>query len=189
MIVIGIDPGLSGACSILDHNGLRAVFDLPVMKIPSVGPKALVQNKIDGYTFCGLLLKHCPASEGRPTVVIESVGTMGGANNAVQTQGSLLRSLGALETVAECLKWPIEYAYPQTWKRFYGLVVAKDYNLSDSQRTSAAKKTAMEKARALYPACDDIGRVKDHNRAEAILLAHWWRQTNVSAAAHGLLAA
>lgn len=182
MLVIGIDPGLTGACSVIDHNGLRAVFDLPVMKIPGVGPKALVQNKIDGRAFCALLLKHCPASEGNPQAVIEAVGTMGGANNAVQTQGSLLRSLGALETVAECLKFPLEYAHPQTWKRFYGLVEAKDLSLTDSQRTAAAKRKAMDKARALYPACTDIARVKDHNRAEAILLAHWWRCTNVTAA-------
>lgn len=183
MIVIGIDPGLSGACAVIDHNGLRAVFDLPVMKIPGVGPKALVQNKIDGRVFCALLLKHCPASEGKPTVVLEAVGTMGGANNAVQTQGSLLRSLGALETVAECLKFPLTYANTQTWKRFYGLVVPKDFTMSDSQRSADAKRRAMAKARALYPACEEISRVKDHNRAEAILLAHWWRQTNVGACA------
>ncbi len=114
-------------------------------------------------------------------MVIEAVGTMGGANNAVQTQGSLLRSLGALETVAECLKFPLMYAYPQTWKRYYGLVVPKDESLTDSQRTAAAKRKAMETARALYPACTEISRVRDHNRAESILLAHWWRCTNVTA--------
>lgn len=179
MIVIGIDPGLTGACSIVDHNGLRAVFDLPTMKIPGVGPKAMVQNKIDGRAFCALLLKHCPASEGKPTFVIEAVGTMGGANNAVQTQGSLLRSLGALETVAECLKFPVVYAHTQTWKRFYGLVVAKDVTLTDSQRTTAAKRNAMATARRLFPDCTDIGLAKHHNRSEAILIAHWWRRVNV----------
>lgn len=172
MIVIGIDPGLTGACSILDHNGLRAVFDLPTMKIPGVGPKAMVQKKIDGRAFCALLLKHCPASEAKPTFVIEAVGTMGGANNAVQTQGSLLRSLGALETVAECLKFPVTYANPQSWKRWYGLI--------DSDATPAARKAkAMTTARALFPSCSDIAQAKDHNRAEAILIAHWWRRLNV----------
>lgn len=65
--------------------------------------QAKTQRKLDGRAFCALLLKACPAAEGKPTVVIEAVATMGGQNNAVQTQGSLLRTLGAAETVPECL--------------------------------------------------------------------------------------
>ncbi len=165
MLVVGIDPGLTGACAVLDHNGLRGVFDLPTMGIPGVGPKAMVQRKIDGRALLDLLLKYCPAGEARPTIVIEAVGTMGGANNAVQTQGSLLRSLGAIETVAECMKYPVEYVSPQSWKRRYGLI---DPKLSARDR----KAKAMETARRCYPSCADISRAKDHNRAEAILIAH-----------------
>lgn len=164
MLIVGIDPGLTGACAVVGPQGLRGVFDLPTMPIPGVGPKALVQRKIDGRALLDLLLKTCPAGEARPTIVIEAVGTMGGANNAVQTQGSLLRSLGAIETVAECLKCPITYVSPQTWKRRYGLI---DPNLSQKDR----KAKAMETARRCYPACADISRAKDHNRAEAILIA------------------
>ena len=166
MIIFSIDPGLTGACSVIDHNGLVAVFDLPVMKIPNVGPKALVQNKIDGRAFCALLLKYSPAAEGRPTFVIEAVGTMGGADNAVQTQGSLLRSLGALEAVAECLNFPVVYVSPQKWKRPFGLI---ESGLTVTQR----KKKSLECARRLYPHCTDIARAKDNNRAEAILIGHW----------------
>lgn len=182
MIVIGIDPGLTGACSVIDHNGLRAVFDLPTMQIPGVGPKALIQKKINAHAFCALLLKHAPASEGKPTVVIESVGTQG-TGITIQSAASLLRSLGAIESVVECLRFPAEYAHVQTWKRFYGLIEPKHPNESPSQRSAAGKRRAMERARALYPACAEISRAKDHNRAEAILLAHWWRSNNVTAAA------
>lgn len=167
MLVIGLDPGLTGACSVLDQNGLRAVFDLPVMPIPGVGPKALVQNKVDGRALVRLLRLHCPASEPVKSV-IEAVSVMGGKNNAVQTQGSLLRTLGALETVLECLGWAPAYAHPQTWKRHFGLI---DSELSDAQR----KAKALQCARRLYPQCSDIARAKDHNRAESILIAHWWR--------------
>lgn len=175
MIVAAIDPGLTGACAVLDHNGLRGIFDLPTMKIPGIGPSAMVQRKIDGYAMCALLLKHCPAEEGKPMIVIEAVGTMGGANNAVQTQGSLLRSLGALETVAECLRWPVTYANSQVWKRFYGLI---NPDMTVTQR----KAEAMTVARSLYPDCGDIGLVKHHNRAEALLIAHWWNRKNVEPA-------
>lgn len=165
MIVVAIDPGLTGACAVLGHTGLLSVFDLPTMPIPGVGPKALVQRKVDGLALKTRLLEACPADEPIAAVV-EAVGAMGGKNNSVQTQGSLLRTLGAVECVLECLRLQVEYANPLSWKRFYGLI---DSNLKDTQR----KAKALETARALYPACTDIGRAKDHNRAESILIAHW----------------
>ena len=162
MIVIGIDPGLTGACAVVDHQGIRAVFDLPTMPVPGAGPKALVKRKIDGRALCQLLLKHCPASEAKPHVFLEKVNTMGGANNAVQTQGSLMRSLGAIESVIECLNYPMEQIAPQTWKKQFGI--------------GSDKAKALETARKLYPeAQGDLKRQKDHNRAEAVLLAHWGR--------------
>lgn len=168
MIVIAIDPGLTGACAVLDRNSLRAVFDLPTMAIPDVGETAMVQNKIHGRELVRLLRQHCPA--GEPVkAAIEAVNVMGGKDNAVQTQGSLLRTLGTVETVLECLGWPPEYANAQTWKRFFGLI---DSSLSDTQR----KRKALECARRLYPQCNAIARAGDHNRAEAMLIAHWFRE-------------
>jgi hypothetical protein len=169
MVVVSIDPGLSGACAVLDHNGLRAVFDIPTMPIPGVGPKAMVQKKIDGRELVRELRKHCAAPDAVRSV-IEAVGVMGPkANNAVQTQGSLLRTLGAIETVLECLGWAPTYTHPMTWKRHFGLL---DSKATDTER----KRKSLECARRLYPACGDLARAKDHNRAEAVLLGHWWRQ-------------
>lgn len=167
MLVVGVDPGLSGAWAVIGPRGLIGVFDLPTMPIPGVGPVAKVKSKIDGRAFALALREACPASEGKPHFVIEEVRTMGGANNAVQTQGSLLRSLGALETVAECMG-PVFYVPPQTWKRRYGLI---DPKATDSQR----KAKSLEMARRLYPSCGAIGLARHHNRGEAILLAHHGR--------------
>lgn len=173
MRVIGVDPGLTGGCAILDGSGVRALFPVPTMLIPGIGPTAKVKRKVDGRAFCALLLQHCPPAEGKPTFVLEAVGTMGGKNNSVQSQGSLLRSLGALETVAECLNWPVVYVPALTWKRFYGLI---DPNLKDSQR----KAKALQTTRTLYPAAH-LPLAADHNKAEAILLARWWYRHNVDA--------
>lgn len=162
MIIIGIDPGLTGACAVLDKTGVKAIFDLPTMPVPGAGPDSLVKRKIDGYALCQLLLKHCPAGEAKPQVFIERVIAMGGKNNSVQTQASLLRSLGAIETVVECLKWKIQHVPPQTWKKLFKL--------------GAEKTKALEMARKLHPeAAGNLTRARDHNRAEAVLLAHWGR--------------
>jgi hypothetical protein len=171
MLVVALDPGLTGACAVLDHNGLRAVFDLPVMDIPDIGPKTKVRKKIDARGMVRALRQHCPVGES-VHAVIEAVGVMGpDAKNAVQFQGSLMRTFGALEAVIECLGWKVEYANTRTWKRCFGLI---DSNLSPAQR----KAKAMERARLLYPACREIARAKDHNRAEAILIGHWYRSEN-----------
>lgn len=168
VIVISVDPGLTGACAVLDARGLVAVFDLPTMPIPDVGERAMVQNKVDGRTLVKLLRQHCPAGEPVKSV-LEAVNVMAGKDNAVQTQGSLLRTLGTVETVLECLGWAPLYVQPLAWKRFFGLI---DSKLTDSQR----KKKSLECARRLYPGCADLRLAKFHNRAEALLIAHWFRE-------------
>ncbi len=170
MIVLAVDPGLTGACAVLDHNGLRAVFDLPRMPIPNAGPKAKVQDKLDARALVRLLRTNCPA--GEPVkAVLEGVSVIGAEyGHSSQSQGSLLRMLGSLEAVLECLGWAPEYAHPQSWKKYFGLVNPK---WSDAER----KRESLKCARKLYPACADLKLAKHHNRGEAILIAHWWRKT------------
>lgn len=173
MIVVSIDPGLTGACAVLDQNGLRAVFDIPTMPDPLAGPKAKIRTKIDARSLVRLLRQHCPAGMAVHSVT-EAIRPMspkaeGGMNQTAQSQGSLLRTFGTVETVLECLGWAPEYAAPQTWKRFFGLI---DPGLTTAQR----KAKSLQCARRLYPFCPDICLAKFHNRAEAILLAHWFRE-------------
>lgn len=153
MIFIGIDPGLSGAIGFVTERSC-VVEDLPVMPLPGDG---LIKNKIDSRALVALIRKNVPPGE-KAAAYLELVSTMGGKNNAVQTQGSLMRSLGAIETVLECLGYAPTMLSPQKWKRFYGL--------------DADKKKALAKARALYETAP-LHLAKHHNRAEALLIAHW----------------
>lgn len=160
MISIGIDPGLSGAVAFVDHRSC-VVEDLPTVALPGNG---LVTRKIDGRAFAELLRRYTVA--GEPVqVFLEQVSTMGGKNNAVQTQGSLMRTLGAIEAVLECMRMPPTMVYPQKWKGWYGL--GKD------------KAAALDKARGLYPALatSTLKLAKHHNRAESLLIAHWGLRT------------
>lgn len=163
MIFIGIDPGLTGAVAFVDHRSC-VVEDLPTMPLPGAG---LVQRKIDGRAFVELLRRHTVPGE-KVRVFVEQVGTMGGKNNAVQTQGSLMRTLGAIEAVLECMRMAPVMVSPQTWKQSYGLINPK---WKDAER----KKCSVQKARDLYPslAGTSLRLAASHNRAEAILIAHW----------------
>lgn len=55
--------------------------------------------------------------------------------------------------------WPAEYPHPGIWKRKMGLI-GKD------------KSHSLKKAKNLFPRCS-LDRKKDHNRAEALLLARY----------------
>lgn len=169
-LVVSIDPGLTGACAVLDHRGVRTVFDLPTMEIPGVGENTKIKNKIDARALAKHLRTVCPADEAVQSVV-ERVQVMADRGSGLQQQGSLQRTLGAIEATLEILCWRPAYAHPQTWKRWYGLI---DGAATEHQR----KQGSLECARRLYPHCGEITRSKDHNRAEAILIGHWWMRTS-----------
>lgn len=157
MIIIGIDPGLTGACAFIDSRTKAcSVHDLPTMQLPGNG---LIKRKIDGLALAQLLRAHAPLDEDA-AAFLEQVGAMGGKNNAVQIQASLGRTLGAIEAVLECSRRPPTMLHPQRWKKAYGL--------------GADKAMAREVALRLYPQLKaELGRAKDHNRAEAVLVAHY----------------
>lgn len=162
MITIAVDPGLSGACSVFDHNGLKVVFDIPRMRIPGVGEGTRVKDKIDARAFLRELRRHWPADE-KAQAVLERIQTNGDSGHGIQQQASLLRSVGAIEAVLECMRAPVTYLAPKQWQEFYGLtkVAKKD-----------RKRRSLETARTLFPQCESIALAKHHNRAEAILIGH-----------------
>lgn len=158
MIAVGIDPGLTGAAAFVDSRGTCSIFELPTVPLPGGG---LIKRRIDGATLARKMRNFCPIGE-EVLVAIEAVHTMGGRNNALQTQGSLMRSLGAIEAVLEVLRLNFEAVEPQVWKGFYGL--------------GAEKRASIDKALTLYPGAP-LKLAKDHNKAEALLIAHWRLRT------------
>lgn len=164
MIVIGIDPGLTGAIAII-RGGQAVIADIPTLPLDGGG---LVSRRVDGRRLAEIVRHHCPAGDA-VQVCCEAVGVMGGQNNAVQTQGSLMRSLGAIEAVFDVLRWPCLMVRAQAWQAHYGLVGKKA-----EKRDRGAMPAAIVKARDLYPsAASLLTRVKDHNRGEALLIAHY----------------
>jgi hypothetical protein len=93
---------------------------------------------------------------------------MGG--NSMQSMGSLLRSLGAIEAVFDVLRYPAALVAPQTWQRHFGLQGKK------AKREPGTMPEAIRIACELYPrSAHMLRRVKDHNRAESLLIAHYGR--------------
>lgn len=173
MVIISIDPGLTGACAVIAGDQLRAVFDLPRMKAPDAGENAMVQDKIDSAAFRALLKQHAPPGDER-FAVIEAINVYGAVTGgSAQAQGSLTRTFGNLESVLEVMGVPIHYVQPKVWKGYYGLL---DSHLRDSQR----KAMSLTTARNLFPDSNSFKLAKSHNRAEAVLLGNWFRKVKLS---------
>jgi hypothetical protein len=155
-IICGIDPGLSGALAFLDHRGeLLALDDIPTMQNPDAGRKTTIKREVDVLALRDLLRLRIPADE-EALVFLEHVSTVGG--RGTQAMLSLASTKAAIASVARLLYLPINRVHPAAWKRFYGL--------------DGDKVACLEKARELYPDAP-LTRAKDHNRAEALLIARW----------------
>ena len=157
MIVVGIDPGVTGAICFIGRNTVKVV-DLPTVPVPGNGT---VKKRVHGPGLYDILLANCPADE--PCIVlIENVAmSMGGQGSSSQTQGSQVQTFGAIQCCVELLGVPPTLIGAKKWKSFFGL---------DSD-----KKKSIECARRLWPelANSDLKFVKSHNRAESLLIAQF----------------
>lgn len=187
MIVIGIDIGLTGAVAAVDSRGTATVRDIPL--IPDGKPRQRVNKKtgkkseqqsyrIDGRALIFAIREIVPI--GHPALVVfedvhaRSIGSGGRATNSMGSQGSMMRSRGIVEGVIDITRLECKAVQPQTWKRHFGLLLKREEGEEDSDFDRRKKAASMDTARGLFPAIGhDLKRVKDHNRAEALLLAQF----------------
>ena len=172
MRYIGIDPGLSGAISwILEEpEGVSTGFmDMPI-KDCFLDPQALLD-----------LLSGDPVA----AICIEQVGAMG--TDGRSSLSRFMEIFGGIKAIALLSGHPLTFIRPLDWKKALGLVVVtpkgQAVKLTPQERAikkKLAKEASMSLAKGLYP--DSSGfltRKKDHDRAEALLLAHYLRIKNV----------
>lgn len=157
MIGVGIDPGTTGAVAFVDSRGSCVVLDLPTLPIPGDGK---IRRRISGGGLFSILRNHCPIGEPAFCFLegVHAIGNFSSNGNAIQTQGSLMRSSGAIEASLEIARIPFDFVDPKRWKGFYGI--------------GSDKSEALQCARRLYPLAD-LRLAAHHNRAEALLMAHY----------------
>lgn len=163
-VVLGIDPGLTGACALLG-DGFCDVFDLPARDDAETG------RRIDAVAFAALVQQRVPAGAA-VRVCIEALANGGqtkGRSN-FSTVGSQFWTQGSIVATLELLGLSVEFVSVQAWKRFYGLAGKKD---DPAETMRHARRLVAE----IYPTlADHVQRQKDHNRAESVLIAHWFRR-------------
>jgi len=95
-------------------------------------------------------------------ICMEQVHSM--PNQGVSSTFAFGRAVGVISAVCELTNYPFHLVTPQRWKKHFNL--------------TADKNEALDLARKLFPAAK-LKLKKDINRAEALLIAEYWRQANV----------
>jgi hypothetical protein len=153
--VLGVDPGICGACALLeiDEDNIR-VFD--TIDIPTIGTGA--KERVNVHAVQEWILRHGPRFG-----FIER-------GQALPKQGASSgykygRSVGALEATITLCNVPLEIIEPAMWKRALRL-------------PGRDKEQSRQKALAIFPqAASWLARRKDHQRAEAMLIALYGART------------
>ena len=157
-VTIGIDPGLTGAIAALDEaSQLILCADLPVIRSGKLA-------WIDSNELTSLLMR---ARNGRPAqILVERSQAMPG--QGVSSTFCTGVVLGSILAACQRVAIPLHLVTAAVWKRSMGL--------------GSDKSASLDKARLLFPTAD-LDRVKDHNRAEALLLAYYGLSLTARAAA------
>ncbi len=148
MKIIGIDPGIEGAIALIRSGGIVETFDIARSMDDAITVLRDLAGSVDGC-------------------VIEKVGAM--PKQGVSSTFNFGVTYGHLRGAVIALGIPlIAEPTPVVWKRLIFGATIKGVDRGDQ------KRMARDKARELYPgAVDLLRRVKDADRAEAILLAHY----------------
>jgi hypothetical protein len=169
MVIVGIDGGLTGAIAFLfEDPRLNEVLDLPTLEMEGGGT---VRRRIDVRALSAQLTTYAKERNGGTfdgiCACIEALATGGstpGRMNAM-TQNSQHRTRGQIEATLELRGLALQEVNPLRWKALYGL-------------KKKEKRDSLVMARDLFPelAQSHLRLAAHHNRAEALLIAHYARK-------------
>jgi crossover junction endodeoxyribonuclease RuvC len=158
-LFIGFDPGLTGAGAIV-HGQSAVLFDLPTRAFGKGTGK--VKAEVDPVGLLGVLviqMTRFPARGARVRAIVERTASRPG--QGVASMYSMGFSRGVILGVLAGHGITARDVEPAKWKAAFGLI-------------GAPKEESLRVARELYPFCEhDLRLAKHHNRAEALLLAHY----------------
>jgi len=144
--IVGVDPGISGALALYDVCARKMIN---VCDLPVVGSPAMVDA--DGLAW--LLTQWAPDE-----AIIEDVHAMKG--QGVSSMFRFGKGAGIIVGVLAGLRIPRRFVSPQRWKSHYGLGKEKENS----------RRLAIER----FPTfAEQLRRKHDHQRAEAMLIAHY----------------
>ena len=159
MLIIGIDPGISGSICFLDNGKILDVIEMPIMTDGKKNKKQVNGSQV--YNEISKRIKQFEKNQIR--VVIEHVSAMPG--QGVTSMFNFGQSFGILKGICTAMQLPMYFVRPTKWKKYFNLLNSE----KDASRTRAIE---------IFPYfSSQLSRKKDSNKADAILIASFYHET------------
>ena len=159
MLIIGIDPGISGSICFFEDGKILEVVEMPTM---TEGKKN--KRQVNGSQIYNEISKRINKFEKQNIrVVIEQVSAMPG--QGVTSMFNFGQSFGILKGICSAMQLPMYFVRPAKWKKYFGLINSE----KDASRTRAIE---------MFPYfSSQLSKKKDTNKADAILIASFYHET------------
>ncbi len=159
MLVIGIDPGISGSICFLQDGKIIDVIEMPTM---TEGKKN--KKQVNGSQIFNEISERIKKSDkNNVRVVIEQVSAMPG--QGVTSMFNFGQSFGILKGICSAMQLPMFFVRPARWKKYFNLINSE----KDASRTKAIE---------IFPYFSaNLAKKKDSNKADAILIASFFNET------------
>ena len=161
MLIIGIDPGISGSICFLQDGKILDVIEMPTMIEGKKNKKQVNGSQI--YNEICKIIKDIEKQEIR--VVIEQVSAMPG--QGVTSMFNFGQSFGILKGICSAMNLSMYFVRPAKWKKHFNLI-------------NSSKDASRTKAIEIYPYFStNLSKKKNANKADAILIASHFNETFV----------
>ena len=159
MLVISIDPGISGSICFFKDGKIIDIIEMPNM---AEGKKN--KRQVNGAQIFNEILSRIKNYEKKSIkVVIEHVSAMPG--QGVTSMFNFGQSFGVLKGICSAMQLSMHFVRPAKWKKHFNLINSE----KDASRTKAIE---------IFPyISSQLSRKKDANKADAILLASYFFET------------
>ena len=159
MLIIGIDPGITGSICFFEDGKIIDVVEMPNM---AEGKKN--KRQVNGAQIYHEIYKRIKNLEKKNIkVVIEQVAAMPG--QGVTSMFNFGQSFGVLKGICAAMQIPMYFVRPAKWKKYFNLINSE----KDASRTKAIE---------IFPHFStQLSRKKDSNKADAILISSFFYET------------
>ena len=160
MLIIGIDPGISGSICFFEDGKILDVIEMPTM---TEGKKH--KKQVNGSQIYNEIAKRIEQTDKRDIkVIIEQVSAMPG--QGVTSMFNFGQSFGILTGICSAMQLSMYFVRPAKWKKYFNLINSEQ----DASRTRAIE---------IFPYfSSNLSKKKDTNKADAILIANYYYETS-----------
>ena len=159
MLVIVIDPGISGSICFFQDGEIKDVVEMPTMIEGKKNKKQVNGSQI----FNEISDKIKNMDKKNIKVVIEHVTAMPG--QGVTSMFNFGQSFGILKGICSAMQLSVYFVRPAKWKKYFNLINSE----KDASRTRAIE---------IFPYySSNLSRKNDSNKADAILIASYFFET------------